>query len=353
MRGKLCGILSCVICLASFPSSLQAQHCGQERWAVKTGTDPDVGRVDLASPQNTTIASLIQRAAPKPLPATGRFAPVENTVYVVNASLREFKMEGGAHGDSDYHLVLADDTGNTMVAEIPLPDCVGAGSPFAEAIANARAKFDAQFSVTQGFQSADIPVQVTGVGFFDFFHNQAGAAPNVIELHPVLDIVFNPQAAGAPDFALSLSAPTATISQGGSYSTTIGANALNGFNNTVAYVASGLPAGVTSTISPAGTGRSTLTLTATSGATPGTFPLTVTGAGGGKSHSAALLLNVKPSPAPSSAPQQWEYRSITVASEQDLINQANSLGSQEWELVSVVRNGPNYVGFFKRLKRDF
>ncbi len=60
MRGKLCGILSCVICLASFPSSLQAQHCGQERWAVKTGTDPDVGRVDLASPQNTTIASLIQ-----------------------------------------------------------------------------------------------------------------------------------------------------------------------------------------------------------------------------------------------------------------------------------------------------
>lgn len=29
---------------------------------------------------------------------------------------------------------------------------------------------------------------VTGVGFFDFLHGQTGAAPNGIELHPVLKI---------------------------------------------------------------------------------------------------------------------------------------------------------------------
>jgi hypothetical protein len=33
-------------------------------------------------------------------------------------------------------------------------------------------------------------VRVTGIGFFDFIHGQAGVAPNGIELHPVLGITF-------------------------------------------------------------------------------------------------------------------------------------------------------------------
>jgi hypothetical protein len=33
-----------------------------------------------------------------------------------------------------------------------------------------------------------IVVRVTGVGFFDRNHGQVGAAPNLIELHPVLAI---------------------------------------------------------------------------------------------------------------------------------------------------------------------
>jgi hypothetical protein len=35
-----------------------------------------------------------------------------------------------------------------------------------------------------------VPVQVTGVAMFDFLHGQTGVAPNGIELHPILDIVF-------------------------------------------------------------------------------------------------------------------------------------------------------------------
>jgi hypothetical protein len=35
-------------------------------------------------------------------------------------------------------------------------------------------------------------VRVTGVGFFDKIHGQTGAAPNGIELHPVLGIEFLP-----------------------------------------------------------------------------------------------------------------------------------------------------------------
>ena len=79
-----------------------------------------------------------------------------------------------------------------MIAEIPDPVCVGAGSPFAPGIQNARSEFDARYTPTTSFQVANIPVEVMGVGFFDFQHGQTGVAPNGIELHPVLDVVFNP-----------------------------------------------------------------------------------------------------------------------------------------------------------------
>jgi hypothetical protein len=205
-----------------------AQRCGQERWSVKTGTDADSGSVDLTSPQKTTIAQLIALTPPRPIPASTRFSPTEKTVFVVNATLTDYKLEGGWHGDSDYHLVLQDEQGNTMVAEIPSPGCVGSGSPFAGPIASARTKFDSQFTATSSFQNANVPVQVTGVGFFDFAHGQHGAAPNVIELHPILDIVFNPQADGGADFGLLVPSSAIPIAQGGSSSIVISASPLHG-----------------------------------------------------------------------------------------------------------------------------
>ena len=100
--------------------------------------------------------------------------------------------------DVDYHIVIQDDHGNTMVTEIPSPACivtsaaprVPALSPFTPGISIARGKFDAKFAATQFFQTANVPVRITGVGFFDFLHGQTGVAPNGIELHPILDITF-------------------------------------------------------------------------------------------------------------------------------------------------------------------
>src|SRR5207248_2423746 len=90
------------------------------------------------------------------------------------------------------------DDGNTIVTEIPSPACVitsgtprvPAPSPFAAAIASARQEFDTVLQASPVFQSVSIPVQIKGVGFFDFIHGQAGVAPNGIELHPILDIKF-------------------------------------------------------------------------------------------------------------------------------------------------------------------
>lgn len=162
--------------------------CGVERWSVKTGTDSDAASINLSSATATTIAEMRTWATPSPIPSNGRVAPHETTLYVINATLTLYKLED----DSDYHLVMRDASGNTIVTEIPCPGCVGASSPFAAAIANARATFDAHYTATGSFQTANVPVQVKGIGMFDFPHGQTGAAPNQIELHPIVDIVFSP-----------------------------------------------------------------------------------------------------------------------------------------------------------------
>jgi PKD repeat protein len=171
--------------------------CGVERWSVKTGTDPDVHLVNLASPTSQTISYLRSLTAPSTLPANNRVAPTETTAFMVDATLIEYKLET----DSDYHLVIKDAAGNTMIAEISDPACVGSTSPFRAYVQNARSEFDAKYTATTSFKTVSIPVRLFGVGFFDFQHGQTGVAPNAIELHPILDIVFNPTTGNQPPTA--------------------------------------------------------------------------------------------------------------------------------------------------------
>ena len=162
-----------------------AATCGVERWPIKTGTDSDAGLIDLSNPITTTIANLTALPAPQPIPST-RVRPTETTVFSVTATLTVYKRED----DSDYHLVIADGIGRTMITEIADPLCVGAGSPLLSGIQNARSEFDTRLKATTSFKAANLAVTVTGVGFFDFKHGQTGVAPNAIELHPLLDISF-------------------------------------------------------------------------------------------------------------------------------------------------------------------
>jgi hypothetical protein len=222
----------------ALPASPLFARCGVERWAVKTGTDVDAAAVDLSSTTPTDVGTLRSLQPPSPLPANSRIAPTELTVWVVTATLTVFKLET----DQDYHLVLTDASGSTMIVEIPDPACVGPGSPFASAIAQARAKFDAQLTATPQFQEVSIPVRVTGVGFFDFLHGQRGVAPNGIELHPVLDIVFN-AARGGGDFTVSASPQTVGVSAGGTATLSVTTAASSGFSDAVAVLFAVLSAG--------------------------------------------------------------------------------------------------------------
>lgn len=175
-----------------------------ERWAVKTGADADAQALTGQAPTRSAIADLRALEVPALLPPDGRSDGAEKTVWQLTATLQAYHMES----DGDYHLVIADDQNNTMIAEIPNPGDITAPSFFAEQISNARTAFDNHFQITENInaptapaalgpggaaqvQQVAVPVTVTGLGFFDFNHGQLGVAPNAVELHPVINIVFN------------------------------------------------------------------------------------------------------------------------------------------------------------------
>ncbi len=212
-----------------------------ERWPVKVGTDDDVGKVKAgAIIVGTTVAELggllrppawlDQKKNPPIALQRTRFAPTETTVWRVDAQIIAFRLEK----DGDFHVELKTPDG-AMNVEIPLPKppFVPAGSPFATDIRNVRRAFidafkdpvaqkvfapapsgmlapiemlpgppsdapGARIDLNQAFDSDQVhpfvmfvaprAATVTGVGFFDKEHGQANNSPNIIELHPVLEI---------------------------------------------------------------------------------------------------------------------------------------------------------------------
>ena len=181
-----------IFCVAAVAGVLSAQtpRCGHERWSIKTGTDSQAAAINLTNPVVTTLAAIAAPTPPNPIPADTRVAPAETTVWTLQATLTAFKIEDGPTGDSDYHLAIMDEHGATLIVEIPHPGCVAAGSPFLPGVTASRKTFDGRFQPTGQFQMVSVPIQVTGVGMYDFSHGQRGYAANGIELHPVLDIRF-------------------------------------------------------------------------------------------------------------------------------------------------------------------
>ena len=188
--------------LAFFPPQRDAvvEQQVHVRWAVKTGGGPDANLINAGSVTPTTISALSSKGAPANWPPPGRVPPVETTIWELDATLVGYKLEQ----DQDYHLVLADANHETMIVEIPDPGVVDPSSLFLSKITGARQAFDARFG--QQIQAlkalaqpntpaamivhVTVPVHVTGIGFFDFIHGQAGVAPNGVELHPILSIAF-------------------------------------------------------------------------------------------------------------------------------------------------------------------
>ena len=100
-------------------------------------------------------------------------------------------------------------------------------------------------------------------------------------------------AAATPNFSLSASPTSVTVTQGGSGNSTITETPSGGFTGAVTLSASGLPAGVTATFgtNPT-TSTSVVTFTASSTATTGTSTVTITGTSGTLTHTTTVSLTV-------------------------------------------------------------
>ena len=95
-----------------------------------------------------------------------------------------------------------------------------------------------------------------------------------------------------PTFTI-YSSGNVTLGQGTATTTYVGVTSQYGFTGSVTMSVSGLPSGVTASFSPnPTTGNSQLTLTASSTAALGQYPLTITGTSGGVTATTSLTLGV-------------------------------------------------------------
>jgi subtilase family serine protease len=125
-------------------------------------------------------------------------------------------------------------------------------------------------------------------------------------------------AASTPNFTISASPSSLTVTQGSNGTSTITITSQNSFNSATTLTATGLPSGVTAAFSPNpvtppanGSVNSTLTLTASGTATTGTATVTVTGTSGSLNHSTTIALTVNSS----SGAQTAVYNSTLKAPE--------------------------------------
>jgi hypothetical protein len=165
--------------------------CGSERWEVKVARDHDAKSIEVV-PKVASIELLSRVIAPLHPNAQ------QNTRYLLE--LHTFSVSGRLtlikrEADQDYHIVIRDAAGRTMIVEAPDPACA-AGSRFLPEITAVRTSIDGFFGgpIKRPRKPKNLTVYVTGVAFFDVLHGQTGVVPNGIELHPILGIAFQGRA---------------------------------------------------------------------------------------------------------------------------------------------------------------
>lgn len=109
--------------------------------------------------------------------------------------------------------------------------------------------------------------------------------------------VLPPPAATGPDFSITASPASQTVTVGGGTSYTATVTASGGFTGVVSFSVSGLPTGASASFNPTsvtGSGSSTLSVSTSTTTPAGTYSLTVTGTSGTLVHSTHVTLVVNP-----------------------------------------------------------
>jgi hypothetical protein len=134
------------------------------------------------------------------------------------------------------------------------------------------------FTASSGAATGTVTVMVTGI---------SGSLTHTTSIKLTVN------ASATPNFTLSASPSSVTVTQGGSGTSTITVTPSNGFTSNVNLSASGLPSGVTAAFSPnPTTSASTLLFTASGTATTGTVMVTVTGTSSSLTHTTSITVTV-------------------------------------------------------------
>jgi hypothetical protein len=161
-------------------SAPSAAQCGGLTWRLKTFSDVQRGRVDVA-PDSTTIGSIRQRKGPG-RPLRRRATPFQFHTWEIPAQVTRFRLDA----TGSVRLELYDD--NAYInAVIPSPNCLSVKSRNRKDIVAAWHFFvDKCGKATSNWQSLGAIFFVRGIGFWGARDPGArGAAPNGAELHPV------------------------------------------------------------------------------------------------------------------------------------------------------------------------
>jgi len=111
----------------------------------------------------------------------------------------------------------------------------------------------------------------------------------------------------ANDFSISVSPTSGTVTAGNSTSATVSTATTSGSAQTVNLSASGLPSGANASFNPSSVtsgGSSTMTISTSGSTTPGTYPVTITGAGSSATRTTSFSLTVNGAGGGCSSPGQ-------------------------------------------------
>ena len=156
---------------------------------------------------------------------------------------------------------------------------------------NSAASLPSSVIVAAGATNATFPVSTSAV--------TASTAVIISASYGGVTLTASLTVIAAPNYTLSASPTSLSITRGTSGTSTVTVTPQNGFSSGVSLSASALPSGVTASFSPNPViTMSTLTLAASNAATTGTVTVTITGTSGTLTHTTTITLTVTPPPLP-------------------------------------------------------